>query len=66
MDGYEAASRIRSLKREDAASIPIYALSADVYDEDKKKVQDAGMNGHISKPIQPEKLYDALMGLNIP
>lgn len=66
MDGYEAASRIRSLKREDAASIPIYALSADVYDEDKKKVQDAGMNGHISKPIRPEKLYDALMGLNIP
>ncbi len=65
MNGYEAARKIRSLQREDAKSIPIFALSADVYDSDIKRALSAGMNGHIAKPIRPETLYDVLLGLNI-
>ncbi len=65
MNGYEAARKIRMLQREDARTIPIFALSADVYEEDIKRALSAGMNGHIAKPIRPETLYDALLGLNI-
>lgn len=65
MNGYEAARKIRMLQREDARTIPIFALSADVYEEDIKRALSAGMNGHIAKPIRPETIYDALLGLNI-
>ncbi len=60
MNGYEACRKIREMSREDAAAIPIYALSADVYAEDIQRAMDAGMNGHIPKPIRPETLYDTL------
>ena len=63
MNGYEAATRIRMMDREDAKTIPIYALSADVYEEDVRRAENAGMTGHIAKPIRPETLYDALLGL---
>ena len=66
MNGYEAASRIRMLDREDAKTIPILALSADAYDEDIRRSKAAGMTGHIAKPIRPEILYDALAGLMSP
>lgn len=66
MNGYEAVARIRKIDREDAGTIPIFALSADVYDEDIKRAEHAGMTGHIAKPIRPETLYDALLGLNNP
>ena len=65
MNGYEATGRIRSMDREDARTIPIYALSADVYEEDINRAREAGMNGHIAKPILPDTLYDALLDLNL-
>ncbi len=61
MSGFEAATEIRSLDRPDAAVIPIYALSADVYAEDIDRAKEAGMNGHIAKPVKPEEIYNALL-----
>lgn len=60
MNGYEATAAIRSLDREDGAAIPIYAMTANTFDEDVRQVRDAGMNGHIGKPYNPQTLYDAL------
>lgn len=56
MDGIEAAKTIRHLEREDAAEIPIIALSANVYTEDVAASSAAGMNGHLSKPINFDTL----------
>lgn len=63
MDGYEATKTIRSMDRPDALSIPIIAMSADAYDDDVRKCISSGMNGHIAKPIDPEKLYGAILAL---
>jgi len=60
MNGIEAAEQIRRSDRADAKTIPIIAMTADAFDDDIQKCLDAGMNGHISKPIEPAKLYDAL------
>lgn len=60
MDGIEAAKAIRKLDREDATDIPIIAMTANAYDEDVKLSLDAGMNGHLSKPIEPHLLYQVL------
>ena len=60
MDGYAAAAQIRGLKRPDAGTIPIIAMTADAFADDVQKCIAAGMNGHIAKPIEPEKLYAAL------
>lgn len=57
MDGLSAARAIRALPRADAATIPILAMSADAYDEDVKRCLEAGMNGHIAKPIEPEVFF---------
>lgn len=51
MNGYEATKQIRAFDREDAATIPIFAMTANAFDEDKKAALEAGMNAHISKPI---------------
>jgi CheY-like chemotaxis protein len=51
MNGYESAAAIRSLGREDLKQIPIIAMTADAFAEDVKKALEAGMNGHIAKPI---------------
>lgn len=51
VDGYQACKMIRALNREDAASIPIIAMTANAYREDIDAAMEAGMNGHISKPI---------------
>lgn len=56
LDGWEATKVIRQLDREDAKSIPIIALSADAFIEDKRKSVEMGMNGHVSKPINFEEL----------
>ena len=60
MDGHEAARAIRALPRADAASVPIIAMTADAFSEDIKKCLDAGMNGHIAKPVEPEQLYGTI------
>ena len=60
MDGLEATRRIRKLEREDAQSIPIIAMTANAFDSDSKKSIDSGMDGHLSKPLQIEKLLEAL------
>ena len=60
MDGLEAAERIRSLDRPDAGTIPIIALTANAFDEDVQRSLQAGMNAHLSKPVEPEFLYQTL------
>lgn len=60
MDGIASTRAIRALTRPDAHSIPILAMTADAFAEDVQKCKDAGMNGHLSKPIEPDMLYAAL------
>ncbi len=60
MNGYEAAEAIRDLSREDAKTVPIIALTANAYTEDKQKALKAGMNDHIAKPVDMEKLLKTL------
>lgn len=62
MDGLDAARAIRSLEREDAGTIPIIAMTADVYEEDVRKTKEAGMNGHLTKPLNVEKMIWLLSG----
>ncbi len=61
LSGYEATEAIRSLDREDAKTIPIFALSANAYSEAVQQSEKSGMNGHISKPIDKDALYRALL-----
>lgn len=60
MNGYDAAMAIRRLNRDDAKTIPILAMTADAFASDVGKAHGAGMNDHISKPIDPDYLYEAL------
>ena len=57
MDGYEATRSIRALNRSDAKTVPIIAMTADAFADDVQRCLDAGMNGHIAKPFEPQKLY---------
>ena len=57
MDGIEATKKIRGLQREDAKLIPIIALTANSYEEDKQATKEAGMNAHLTKPVEPTNLY---------
>lgn len=56
MDGYEATKRIRSLDRPDAKNIPIFAMTANAFAEDVEESRKAGMNEHISKPLDIGKV----------
>ncbi len=60
MNGYEATRQIRALDNPDIAGIPIIAMTANAFDEDRKAALDAGMNGHIAKPIDIPKLMEIL------
>ena len=60
MDGLEATQAIRAMDRSDAADIPIIALTANAFDEDVQRSLQAGINAHLSKPVEPEYLYQAL------
>ena len=65
MDGLAAAAAIRAMDREDAKTIPIIALTANAFDEDVRRSLQAGMNAHLSKPVQPEVLFETLERLII-
>ena len=61
MDGYQATQCIRHLNDKKKAEIPIIAMTANAFEEDKKRAFDAGMNEHIAKPIDIEKLRVAIL-----
>ena len=63
MDGLEATRRIRAMSRADAKSIPIIALTANAFDEDVQHSMQAGLNAHLSKPVEPDVLFETLEGL---
>jgi signal transduction histidine kinase/CheY-like chemotaxis protein/GGDEF domain-containing protein/PAS domain-containing protein len=63
MDGLEATKAIRSMDREDCRTIPIVAMSANVFDDDLRKTVECGMNGHLSKPVEIDKMYKLLKNI---
>jgi CheY-like chemotaxis protein len=63
MDGLEATKKIREMDRTDASEIPIIALTANAFDEDVQHSLQAGMNAHLSKPVQSEILFETLESL---
>lgn len=63
MDGYEAARRIRSLPDPCLASVPIIALSANAFEEDKQKAIAHGMNGHLAKPMDTRRVLQEMVNL---
>ena len=63
MDGLEAARVIRAMMRKDSKTIPMIALTANAFDEDVQRSMQAGLNAHLSKPVQPEALYETLESL---
>ena len=60
MDGLEAAAAIRALDRPDARTIPIIALTANAFDEDVQSSLQAGMNAHLTKPVESDSLFQTL------
>ncbi len=60
MDGLEATRIIRAMERSDAKTIPIIALTANAFDEDVQRSLQAGLNAHLSKPVEPETLFETL------
>lgn len=63
MDGLSAAKTIRSLPRPDAATVPIIAMTADAYEEDMQKTAEAGMDAHLTKPVNQDELLQTLKTL---
>ena len=60
MDGHEAARTIRKLENPELSSIPILAMTANAFEEDKKEALASGMNGHLAKPIEVDVLFETL------
>jgi signal transduction histidine kinase/CheY-like chemotaxis protein len=63
MDGYEATRRIRSFREPQLASIPIIAMTANAFEEDRQNALACGMNAHIAKPIDVDKLFDTIQSV---
>jgi CheY-like chemotaxis protein len=60
LDGLEATRQLRAMNRPDAKSIPIIAMTANAFDEDVQLSLQVGMDAHLSKPVEPEQLYQTL------
>ncbi len=60
MNGYDAARAIRALPGGRGAAVPIIAMTANAFEEDRQKALQAGMNGHIAKPIDVRRLFETL------
>lgn len=60
MDGIEATMKIRELQRMDAKAVPIIAMTANAYEEDRRRTANAGMDAHLAKPIDPRQLFRTL------
>ena len=60
MDGLTAANNIRHLSNADAHTVPIIAMTANAFDDDIEKSKAAGMNAHLAKPVDPQRLYQLL------
>ncbi|MDO4483858.1 MAG: response regulator [Clostridia bacterium] len=63
LNGYDATKKIRSLPDEGFSRIPILAMTANAFDEDKKKAIAMGMNGHLAKPIDVKQMMEKMAGL---
>ena len=63
MDGLSATRAIRALVRADAKTVPIIAMTANVFDEDVENSRKAGMDAHLFKPIEPERLYETMAAM---
>ena len=63
MNGYEAAKMIRSLDKEDAKEIPIIAMTANAFTEDRLRAKEAGMDEHVAKPVDVESLIKVICKL---
>ena len=63
MDGYMITREIRTLKNNKKANIPIVAMTANAFEEDRKASTDAGMNGHLAKPVNVSELLKMLCKL---
>ena len=63
MDGYESVRHIRALENKELASVPIVAMTANAFEEDKRKALEAGMDAYVSKPIDIDKMLGTLMEL---
>ncbi|MDD3403806.1 MAG: ATP-binding protein [Hespellia sp.] len=61
-NGIEATKEIRGLDRADARTIPIVAMTANAFDDDVRQSIEAGMNAHLAKPIDPQKMYETIAG----
>ena len=61
LDGFEATKKIRSSGRADAKTVPVIAMTANVFTSDVEACMDAGMNGHLAKPLQPDVVFKTLM-----
>ena len=60
MDGYTATRKIRELERSDAKTVPIIAMTANAFDEDRKRSREAGMNGHLAKPLNIQDIIGTI------
>lgn len=56
MDGLSAARAIRSMERKDATVIPIIAMTANAFDEERRRSREAGMDRHLAKPLDPQEI----------